>query len=282
MKIETVRIENIELHNFKNVKFGELSFQNTRKVPYQASVLGLYGQNGSGKTALIDAMELLQFLLRGEVVPHYFSDYIHVESDKAFLVYVFSLKIQGEDKPVSLRYELSLAKKVLPSNNGTLGVSQSGMELNRVLIQDEKLVVSGGGEKKRVLFDSSKKEPFGTTLKPDGLSALGEANVSMEADVIKRIACEQNSKSFLFSQELGVIIEKYFAKSKDVVFLRRLAGYGFAELFVITTASLGVISLQALPLSFKQYEDANKSFGTIMLPLKRPTLIPKPMFSASA
>ncbi len=280
MKIETVRIENIELHNFKNVKFGELSFQNTRKVPYQASVLGLYGQNGSGKTALIDAMELLQFLLRGEVVPHYFADYIHVESDKAFLVYAFSLKIQGEDKPVSLRYEVSLAKKDLSSNNGTLGVSQSGMELNRVLIQDEKLVVSGGREKKRILFDGSKKDPFGATLKPDRLSALGEADVRMEADVIKRIACEQNSKSFLFSHELGVIFEKHFTGSRDVVFLRRLAGYGLAELFVITTASLGVISLQALPLSFKQYED--KSFGTIMLPLKRPTLIPKSVLSASA
>ncbi|MBQ8589988.1 MAG: AAA family ATPase, partial [Firmicutes bacterium] len=53
-----VRLESIELQNFKNVKHGYLTFSNTRK-PYKASILGLYGQNGSGKTALIDAVSLL-------------------------------------------------------------------------------------------------------------------------------------------------------------------------------------------------------------------------------
>ena len=59
MKHNVVRLESIEIHNFKNVKYGSLNFENTRK-PYSASILGLYGQNGSGKTALIDALSLLK------------------------------------------------------------------------------------------------------------------------------------------------------------------------------------------------------------------------------
>ena len=59
-----VRIESIEIKNFKNVGYGHLDFGNSKKG-YKASILGLYGQNGSGKTALIDALELLQFAFSG-------------------------------------------------------------------------------------------------------------------------------------------------------------------------------------------------------------------------
>ena len=39
------RVSGIEIYNFKNIKSAKLDFKN--------SMLGLYGENGSGKTALI-------------------------------------------------------------------------------------------------------------------------------------------------------------------------------------------------------------------------------------
>ena len=59
MNIEPVRIENITIENFKNVEKGYLDLENRRKN-YQASIVGIYGQNGSGKTALIDALHCIQ------------------------------------------------------------------------------------------------------------------------------------------------------------------------------------------------------------------------------
>lgn len=53
----SVRIGKIIISNFKNVKNGQIMLKNSKKE-YKASVLGLYGQNGSGKTALIDAIML--------------------------------------------------------------------------------------------------------------------------------------------------------------------------------------------------------------------------------
>ena len=49
-----VRIENITIENFKNVKYGTLDLTN-RKKNYRASIVGVYGQNGSGKTALVNS-----------------------------------------------------------------------------------------------------------------------------------------------------------------------------------------------------------------------------------
>ena len=41
-----VRIEQVEIRNFKNVVHGIIGFKNTHKS-YKARALGLYGQNGS-------------------------------------------------------------------------------------------------------------------------------------------------------------------------------------------------------------------------------------------
>ena len=75
----TVRIESIEIKNFKNVGYGHLDFESEKKSG-RASILGLYGQNGSGKTALIDALELLRLALSGSTIPAYLADYINVDS----------------------------------------------------------------------------------------------------------------------------------------------------------------------------------------------------------
>jgi len=88
MKNASVRLGGISIHNFKNVLEGSLSFINTRKA-YKASIVGLYGQNGSGKTALIDALELLKYVLCGRPIPEKFAEYINVDSESATLVYEF-------------------------------------------------------------------------------------------------------------------------------------------------------------------------------------------------
>ena len=82
-----VRMESITIENFKNVTQGTLDFVNKRRG-YKASVLGLYGQNGSGKTALIDAMQLLKFALCGKSIPQKYADYINVDADCAKLKYM--------------------------------------------------------------------------------------------------------------------------------------------------------------------------------------------------
>ena len=50
-----IRIDNIEINNFKNVKHGVIDLTSKKQT---ASVLALYGQNGSGKTALIESINI--------------------------------------------------------------------------------------------------------------------------------------------------------------------------------------------------------------------------------
>lgn len=64
-----VRICSITLHNIKNVNHGEVQMPHglQKHHPFErgAELVGLYGQNGSGKTALVDALKLVQTLWQG-------------------------------------------------------------------------------------------------------------------------------------------------------------------------------------------------------------------------
>ena len=68
MKNIIVRISSVLIRGFKNVSYGEISFDTTNQK-HKACILGLYGQNGSGKTALIDSLALLKYALRGAMIP---------------------------------------------------------------------------------------------------------------------------------------------------------------------------------------------------------------------
>lgn len=66
-----VRIREIEFVNFRNIENGKVSFPNTDSEAFlnqEPSVLGLYGQNGSGKSSVIMALSLLKDVLSGDSV----------------------------------------------------------------------------------------------------------------------------------------------------------------------------------------------------------------------
>ena len=64
-----VRLLAIEIMNLKNVKNGKIDFLNSnieKNLKLQlGDVLGIYGQNGSGKTAIIEALGVLKLILIG-------------------------------------------------------------------------------------------------------------------------------------------------------------------------------------------------------------------------
>ncbi len=86
-----IRLSGITIENFKNVLYGQISLSASEEGP---SILGVYGQNGSGKTSLIEALELLKYLLQGKTPPRDFSELIHVDSPYAKVTYEFEISLE--------------------------------------------------------------------------------------------------------------------------------------------------------------------------------------------
>ena len=264
------RIEKIEIENFKNVKYGQVVLKNNRK-DYKASILGIYGQNGSGKTALIDAIKLLKLAFCGQVIPPQFADYIHVEAEYAKLKFDISMKIPEKELEYLVNYEFKIRKVLSTQQNF------SDAESYKVELFDEVLSFSytdkSTKHKMVDLINTDSKEVFSPKSKYVELVGK-DKEVATNLEVVKRLALA-TSRSFIFSDELLSTIDNKCHQTIYTDLFQMIVQYGNSELFVIDTQNNGLITLNALPVTV-MYESGNsRASGNIMLSLDEPSTIPE-------
>ena len=113
-----VRVAAVTINQFKSVVHGEIRLADAESG-YDASILGLYGQNGSGKTALIQALGVLRQVLIGEPLPEKLWECINVGAETAHLTYELQLSREGGDGRIPVAtvwYELQLGRRQSMSN----------------------------------------------------------------------------------------------------------------------------------------------------------------------
>lgn len=268
MQSSIVRIDGITINNFKNVEHGELSFCNNRKN-YRASIVGLYGQNGSGKTALIDALSMLKYILCGAPVPLKFADYINVDSESARIKYSIKVTKPDEDDEYSLSYEVSIKKEEDSSVVNTDGTYTTGHY--KLVLFDEVLSFSGvvDGKKKMLqpLIDTRDTDVFSPKTKYDALTGKNRS-VFTDLIVAKKLSAA-TSRSFVFSGELVNVIRDNCTDAEYEYLIESLVRFGNYELFVIDSATAGRISLNAMPLII-----GSRKYGSVAVSLNDGAVIP--------
>ena len=147
MNTSNVRLKSITINNFKNVVYGELDLEHGNN-DFKANILGLYGQNGSGKTALIDALMILQYALRGLPIPVQYAEYVNVDADFAAIQYEFRLDDSRNGNEFLVKYEFKLKKALQQSDSNTDRGETSEPKYKAVLF-DEVLSYSCKGKATR-------------------------------------------------------------------------------------------------------------------------------------
>ena len=125
-----IRLVSIELNNFKNVQYGKIkmpSYIHKKQSEVTADIVGIYGQNGSGKTAVTDTLSFAKMLMSGTSLPINVVDYITKSTHCATAVCSFFVKDGGIDYIAEYRFTVSDREKtVLTSEKAAVWSYEDG------------------------------------------------------------------------------------------------------------------------------------------------------------
>lgn len=260
-----VRLTALTLENFKNVIHGKLTFP---ELESGGSVLGLYGQNGSGKSALIRALAGLKTLLVGRALEKSLAECIRIDAGKAHITY--DLCLADEDEKIPLSYEVFLQSPPSGLVNATASVL-AGEKLSMALKGKD------GKARKTLLIDTTVADcSFGPQSRFKEF--VGPDKSRRMALSVARELTREKGTSFLFSPTLkealtdclGSNPKKNGALCKVLGVLERLVTYGKTELFVSDATGTG-LTLHTDGIG--ENTPATLSGGLLLLPLTGPVKV---------
>lgn len=280
-----IRLENINIKNFKNVIDGNIKVNtNNPQAEYGADVIGIYGQNGSGKTSLIDSLEVLKLALCGKQIPKKYSDYINIESDNTMLSYTFTAKDKSTSDLYTIYYSFNLKQEIDDSNDNIESSISNAKEFKTVLYNETisfSYYNSTNPETKQsktqlINTNTGNDKIFTPTTKFNTLVGK-DKSIYIDMLTTKKIS-ETTSKSFVFSKKFLTTIKNTSTNKTYLKIIEYLHNYGNNCLFIINTENSGILSFDTLPLSFKYTDTSLTASGNIMIPLKGRASIPNDIY----
>lgn len=270
MQNNIIRIKQVELLNFKNVEKGTIIFPNHIKhssKKHQSEIVGIYGQNGSGKTALVDAMWILKHIISGQEIPENSSDFIFRVSETAII------KIELELNSISDKYTVFYE-----------------VELKR--IADQKALITRENLSFKEFLDGAWKSKVGiinydinyddTIFKPVKNFKLLTGNNSdthINLGVAKKL-CEKNFTSFIFSDETEEIIKKNTVFGKYTKIIEAVKQYARINLFILRNSYSGLINMNPMiHLDFRLKNEEKFTQSDLGISLLEPSVIEKAIYN---
>lgn len=260
-----VRLAELKLLHFKNVCEGKISMPNidSRDLDYkQSEILGLYGQNGSGKTAVVDALYYLQKIMTGESVDEEFINYMDVNSkDTQIEAYfnIFSLEGMDTEAVYNVAYKIHFQK----NSKGKAEILNESLEYKK--------------DKKRSKLKYERENIDGIFTPKTVLDLLVKSNHEAYTDLLvaKKIA-EKLNCSYIFGDNSREIFDVNdtgnFKEYSEII--RALFYYALRDLFVIRNIHSGVISANVLlPMAFRVENENVGSKGDFAIPLAETTVL---------
>ncbi len=278
-----IRIASITIENFKSVVCGTLQLENTQ-AKSDASILGIYGQNGSGKTAVINALAVLQTLLTGNSLEKTLCDCIHVNAESAHLTFEFKCYRDDDEAPsllATLWYEVEIGRSKEKSLSSALPFDTlvyTKPEAVTAILKESLSIAAPDGQnrsfKKMPFIVRGKSEaPFTPKTKYEEL--IGSDKSSLVKLLAEKAISDRECRSFVFSDQLHQEIKAKAEKEENSLgaltafLLGRLKEFGRFELFIIDAVQSGFINLNALALRINSPE-----IRFLLLPLDRPAKLP--------
>lgn len=253
-----VIITEIGISNFKNVKNSRIQISKEPKDSFMCTVKGIYGQNGSGKTTVIQALAIFKNIALGKSLKDDMGYYISSGMNNCTLD--FSFFISDNKNKYRVTYSITISK----DESGKCFFANETLRRSKNIEGD---IWNNHIPIFNCSFNDSIKV-FGPKIKYDSLIKVNKDN-AINLSVAYKLAQERKT-SFLFSEDLGTILNG--AEDKELYTLvSTLRKYSLNKLFVIQNSHNGIISLDVMPLAVLYHYDDNRILsGEILINLQEP------------
>ncbi len=261
MNENTVRLLSVKLKRMKNVGKGIVKmpeFNDNFFEEPSAEILGVYGQNGSGKTAIIDALSFIKSLIAGSHLPKDAMNYINGASETAEIEVSFRI-ISNKDYIIKYLCEIGRNEEKggpeIVSEKLSYGI-MTDLEYPKIFT---------------VLMES--KSRSSTSFSTQLGNMIGNDNESaIDVMVIKKIAYRE-LRSFIFASDMKKYIKAQAQISPDWNVINILSEYALKNMFIVNQSYSGAISMDyAIPFSM-QHQSEDLSAGDIYISLSEPTVL---------
>lgn len=228
----------------------------------KAEILGIYGQNGSGKTAIVDALYFLQKVMIGDDLDQSLEDYMNMDSDTAEIFADFNLFMNGIVFEIGYRLSLSREEKVVVISRETLSgaKNENGIRTNKTVFMDYQ------------------RDQTNTIFKPQKrLDEILEENKDIKTDlIVARKMAEKSNCSYIFGESSRDIFCREYKNGfqQFSVIISSLFEFALKDLFVIRNTHSGVISANFVSLmTFRIENDNMGGKGDFTVSLTEPILV---------
>lgn len=260
-----VRLASLTLKNMKNVKNGTIYMPLADKRECKcdkAEVLGIYGQNGSGKTAVVDTLYYLQKIMIGETIDKNISEYIDADAKSAEVTAEF--KVFAENVLYEVGYHIVLAKEesnvVITYESLNCAINQNDKRTNKI-----------------DFIKYSRAETASIFTPKKRLEELIGKNTEVNLDlIVARKMAEKSNCSYIFGENSREIFFKHVtgAFGRYASMIHALFNFAVRDLFVIRNTHSGVISARVLlPMAFRYETDQVGMKGDFTIPLMEPVVL---------
>lgn len=263
MNDSIIRLSSLTLENIKNVRKGTVCIPMTDIT--KAGVLGIYGQNGSGKTAVIDALYFLHQIMIGSELGPELTDYMDSGSDHSEITAEFIISC-NENTLYEVGYHVHLAK------------ADSEIWITREFLNCS--VTKNGIRSNKNIFMDYQREASDNIFKPQKrLDELVSQDKNLFTDlIVARKIAEKSNCSYIF----GESSREVFCRSDITTFenysfvIRALFRFAVRDLFVIrNTHSRTITANFMLPMVFRIEKDQMRAKGDFAIPLMTPVILDK-------
>ncbi|GAA3344535.1 AAA family ATPase [Lysinibacillus fusiformis] len=253
-----IKIKKIKLKNLRNVRHGEVTLAVSFESFLQANVVGLYGQNGSGKTTIVDAFGLLKTLISGWLAE------VKLPPQEKRLI------LAGEDT-ASLDFEF-----LVENQFGTFFVHyyvELQEDQHRLYTTLERLTYreNDKGKRSKVLMAMTEK---GIQIRNSNLPDMSE-QARIQLLVIQQLA-RKEYRSFLFHKDLKPLLQERLTE-QEIQLIKNIAVDFNRDLHVVNNQNIApLFEERIMPFSIH----LEKTRGQIPYDLKGPALLPEDEFYA--